>query len=282
VAQLRIAVASFLTELGVISRPKTVAHYRSPLTRFVNQCGPEKELSAISRDDLIAFMSLMRAEGYKNRTTFNYASRLKAFLRKHDIRFDDVRLPKFSEPIPDAYSLKEVRLLISACKKPREKLVIEFFLGSGCREGEVSHLLWSDLDFERRTVRVQAKPEFDWSPKTHEIRDIPLPDSLLSALMPFSGHGLVFPNRDSRPNGHFLKLVKRLARDSGLPEEKCSLHKFRRSFATWHHESGVSANTIKNWLGHHRLETTLRYLQAADMHSDVTRAKVNNTFATLS
>jgi site-specific recombinase XerD len=46
-----------------------------------------------------------------------------------------------------------------------------------------------------------------------------------------------------------------------------------------HHEAGVSARTLQAWLGHSDLETTLAYLQVADMRSKRTREQVNHSFA---
>jgi integrase len=48
------------------------------------------------------------------------------------------------------------------------------------------------------------------------------------------------------------------------------LHRWRKTGATRHHESGVSVRKIQAWLGHESLEVTLDYLgveDAADQHS---------------
>lgn len=59
------------------------------------------------------------------------------------------------------------------------------------------------------------------------------------------------------------------------------LHRFRKTFATMHHEGGVSARTIQRWLRHASLDTTLKYLAASDDKSARVRALVNSTFAGL-
>jgi integrase len=59
------------------------------------------------------------------------------------------------------------------------------------------------------------------------------------------------------------------------------LHKFRKTFATFHSEAGVSPRTIQIWLGHSDLATTLRYLAIADLRSARTRSQVNGSFAAL-
>lgn len=59
------------------------------------------------------------------------------------------------------------------------------------------------------------------------------------------------------------------------------LHKLRKTFATMHHKSGVSARTIQRWLRHSDLDTTLRYLAASDDQNPKIREQVNGTFAGL-
>jgi Phage integrase family len=62
---------------------------------------------------------------------------------------------------------------------------------------------------------------------------------------------------------------------------ECHWSTVRRSFATLHHEAGVPARQIQQWLGHSDLTTTLRYLAISDDRSEKTRNRVNNSFAFL-
>jgi integrase/recombinase XerD len=109
---------------------------------------------------------------------------------------------------------------------------------------------------------------------------------------------LIFTNSIGKPEGHWLRILKEVAYNAGLNCGHCVskkglcckdtptcknwiLHRFRKTFATFHHESGVSARTLQAWLGHEDLETTLDYLEIADMRSARTRGQVNNTFAVI-
>ena len=56
------------------------------------------------------------------------------------------------------------------------------------------------------------------------------------------------------------------------------LNKFRKTFATPHHEQGVSVRTLQDWLGHSDLETTMAYLKGSEAASDHSQAQVNKTF----
>jgi integrase/recombinase XerD len=62
---------------------------------------------------------------------------------------------------------------------------------------------------------------------------------------------------------------------------KWILHRFRKAFATMHHENGVSARTIQKWIRHSDHQTTLKYLAGADDNTELMKVKVNSTFAAL-
>ena len=156
-----------------------------------------------------------------------------------------------------------------------------------------------------------SKPEFGFRVKDKEERSVPVPDSLIEALTRRKSESkslLVFPGPNGKPNGHFLRILQQIAFRAGLNCQECirkpkksrtgkmkatrtcathpicgewGLHKFRRTFATFHGEAGVSPRTIQTWLGHSDLATTLRYLAVADLRSARTRTQVNGSFAAL-
>ncbi len=151
----------------------------------------------------------------------------------------------------------------------------------------------------QKIIRITAKPQWGWKPKDCEERCVPISEWLAETLTTLKSkrrNSLLFPNQLDQPEGHFLAKLKTLALRAGLNCGHCtnktgqscgdkpvcrrwSLHKFRRTFATMHHDSGVSARTLQAWLGHSNLETTLRYLRVADLRSERIRSQVDHTFA---
>jgi site-specific recombinase XerD len=75
-----------------------------------------------------------------------------------------------------------------------------------------------------------------------------------------------------------LRTLQALAQRAGLVGE-FGLHKFRKSYATIQHKSGVDARTIQKRLGHSDLTTTLAYLEGEDPRSERSRDQVNGAFA---
>jgi integrase len=58
----------------------------------------------------------------------------------------------------------------------------------------------------------------------------------------------VFRNGQDKPDGHFLRKLKAIAKNAGV--EGAELHRFRKTYADTLHEEGVSVNTIRIRLGH--------------------------------
>jgi len=298
--RLDSAIKDYLSEV----RARRSVRAAKPLARLLddfNESCAKRYLHAITRRDLIEYMARLRERRLADRTIFNRISTLRTFLRSFGI--DGVLaqrdLPRYTDKIVDAYNQTEVSRLLQAADD-RSRSALGFFLATGCREQEVAHMTWSDVDFDEKLVRITAKPQWGWRPKDCEERCVPIPGWLVDALRRLQTNdgnsSLIFPNRLGQPEGHFLAKLKALALAAGLNCGHCvnkrghsckdkpvcirwTLHKFRRTFASWHHDSGISARTLQACLGHSNLETTLRYLRVADLRSERIRAQVDNTFA---
>jgi integrase/recombinase XerD len=231
---------------------------------------------------LYDFVTYLRIQELGDRTIHNRVEEVVGFLRHYDIMNITIKV-KYTEKKISAYTREELRSLFAVCD-PEDRLVFEFFLGSGCRDQEVAHACWEDINFESMTYMVREHLEIGFRPKDREEREVPLPDALVTSLQQRRriqpDAKLIFPNKHGRPEGHFLRRLQTIVTNAGLAG-KYELHKFRKSFATMHHEAGVSARTLQKWLGHASLETTLAYLEAADIRSVRTREQVNNSFAVL-
>jgi integrase/recombinase XerD len=139
---------------------------------------------------------------------------------------------------------------------------------------------WGDIDFKDGIFTIRDHPEWGFTTKDHEEREIPLPSHLIEKLkVRVRTSELIFPSTQGKPNGHFLRVLKEIAVRAGVDPDQCGLHKFPKTYATLQHENGVSARTIQKRLGHSSLETTLAYLEAASVRSKETREVVDETFA---
>ena len=164
---------------------------------------------------------------------------------------------------------EECKKLLESCGEEMYPIFYTF-LYSGMRKSELEHLEWSDIDFERKKIKIRIKDS--WRPKTTE-REIPISNGLLDV---FKNHkekskksSFVFHNG----RGHLLppnKLRKRLisiTKKCGFPDVT-KIHTLRHTFASHLVMNGVDLPTVKKLMGHSDIETTMIYSHLADEHVD--------------
>jgi integrase/recombinase XerD len=292
---------AYLAELKGSRSKKTISAYSHILGCFSERVA-EKLLTELTRHDLLAHMSDLREGGASERTIHNHIAGIITFLKSQGLSgmLKHHDLPRYDEKAVVAYSTEELAALFAKATA-EERILFEFFLGTGFREQEVMYSTWANVDFRHKLISVYSKPEFDFRVKDKEERTVPVPDSLIAALQKRklgSSSVLIFPTEKGKANGHMLRDLQRLALRAGLNCGECvgkgghsctkapncgrwGLHKFRKTFATMHSEAGVPARTIQSYLGHSDLATTLKYLALADLRSERTRNQINATFREL-
>lgn len=151
------------------------------------------------------------------------------------------------------------------------RAIILGFLMTGMRRGELEHLVWDDIDFGARIIRIRHKP--DWRPKSHE-REIPISPDLEGLLKNLklqrsSAHEYVF-TLEGRPafDGDIRKRLVRIARRAGV-KSLTSIHSLRHTFGSALARSGVALPVVQQLLGHSDVRTTMIYVHTTrDEHRD--------------
>ena len=294
------SIATYLKEVKNAKSHRTFQAYSVALRQFEKSC-TKLTIEAIDRQDILTYAKALLDKGNVRRTIHNRLAFLKIFFNHFEQEWPLLKTDriKFTEKTVSAYSPEEIQRLMVAADREEADL-FQFLLCTGVREQEAMYATWRDVDFNGRTFLVREKLDLKFTPKDKEEGKIPIPDSLVELLgarrKRYPNSRLIFPRPNGEPNGHFLRILKNVAYHAGLNCGECynkagkccatsptcscfGLHRFRKTFATMHHEAGVSARTIQRWLRHSDLETTLRYLAGADDTSQKTRAQVNNTFA---
>jgi integrase/recombinase XerD len=199
--QLEDAVAKYLDDVRGSKSVKTFQGYSADIAKFRASC-KKVYVDEITEDDLQEFVRYLRRQDYSKRTIYNIFQSVNTFLRVNKIMLGSQILRKLSgeydEKIVEAYTDAELKALFAACDA-EERLVFKFFLTSGCREGEVIHTEWRDLDFTNNILHIQPKPEWNWKVKDREDRHVPLSESLMAELKARRNGGkaydLVFPQQ---------------------------------------------------------------------------------------
>lgn len=154
------AVQKYLAEIRRFRSAKTIAACENMLGRF-NSGLPGKPLKKITREDLLNHTFALKQSGLGDRTIHNHICRIGSFLKAFDItgllRTNDK--PKYDEKAVSAYDSEELSRLF-AVAEPEERLLFEFFLGTGFREQEVMYCTWANIDAKSKVVSVWSKPRW--------------------------------------------------------------------------------------------------------------------------
>ena len=160
------SVEVFLDDVKAGKSVKTHLARKRMLALFQESCS-KQFLDQITEADCQQFIRFLRkrydsAKGA--RTVYNVFQGLNTFLRANKVFIAGELLGKldYDEKIVDAYTKDELRALKAACTE-EEWPVWAFFWWSGCREGEVSHAEWCDLDFRKNVLHVQHDGSADGS-----------------------------------------------------------------------------------------------------------------------
>jgi len=200
------------------------------------------------------------------RTIFNYG--IKWNLVRENPTKGVQMLKTVDAAQPRFLTKEECQLLLDHCDETLRPIVLTF-LNTGMRRGELLHLEWSDVDFERRVIRICNKAF--WHPKTTE-RDIPMNETVHRTLLGLHAKRrkdttFVFPAEDGKPyerNRLRAKLIS-VAKKCGL-KDVTKLHALRHTFASWLVMSGVDLPTVQRLMGHADIATTMIYSHLAPNH----------------
>lgn len=177
-----------------------------------------------------------------------------------------------------ALTIDEQKLFLEAAYGSSNYCQYALILQTGLRLGEMTGLMWSDIDFEKKVIHVKRTMEYVYSmgewrvgpPKSKSgIRDIPLTQEAISLLrdqkrkiaetkiVSITFSDLVFINRDGGPTkkSSYNKNISSLADKVGI--ERFSMHILRHTFATRCIEAGMKPKTLQSILGHSSIGTTM-------------------------
>ena len=258
-------IDAYLNHLRVNQKLNTFRRYRSVLGNFREYFTRKRYLNEISRGDVLEYRDF-RATRVSSPVTLNSeVTMIRAFLywcvEFRGLRENpaaNIKPRRVIEKRPEVYSDEEIDQMLGACG-PKEEALLLTLLYTGLREQEVCHLSWEDLDLEKKVLRVTAKPEERFTPKTWEEREIEMSDDLVESL---KGHPRtsrwVFPTTRGKRHAHVYKIVLRVAELAKV--RNAHPHKFRSTFLTRLLQSGCDIANVQALAGHRSIKTTQRYL----------------------
>lgn len=229
--------------------------------RVFDRCCPVHRLSEVT-PQLLEKFKLMRKEAGILPGTFNRdLSMIKTMMKKAaewgyaTPNVWGVRKMSEVRKHPRFFLLEEMARLLAAADPFMTTLLLLGF-HTGLRRGEMLRLDWSDIDWQRKLVKVAIKD--DWVPKDREARDVPMNAELEEHLRRWRAvcRGSRVMPWEREPKDLSAAFTKFLKRCDVLG---ATLHTLRHSFASHLVINGVDIIVVSKLMGHNSIQTTMIY-----------------------
>ncbi|MDB5256457.1 MAG: xerC [Chitinophagaceae bacterium] len=273
-------VNSFLDFLQTEKRysPHTIVSYRTDLEQFqvyLQQTYEESDVAKGTHRMIRSWVLSMMENGMEAKSVNRKLAALRTFykylLRNKKLEVNPmlkIVAPKVRKKLPVFIEESSMLNLLDQFEFEegfsglRDRLVLEFFYGTGMRLSELIDLKDRDVHWKEGVVKVKGKG--------NKERIIPVPQSVLAVAEKYAaektklnlcntGSNFVVTNNGDEVYPVFIyRLVKKYLSHVSTIEKK-SPHVLRHTFATHLLNKGADLNAIKDLLGHSSLAATQVY-----------------------
>ena len=195
--------------------------------------------------------------------------------------------------------------ILEVASSLRWKVFYALAYTSGGRFGELFSLTWQDIDFEKGCLIIanrQATPDMPpFYIKDYESRRIPLPPHTIDLLTEWQAKApegvpyilltkeryehvkarweLLCNKGEPWLNEYMINNVNRdfkkhCVRTGIKPVGKLTIHTLRKSCGQNWADLGLPPNTVKEWMGHSSIQTTMEYYSQVDRDHEIKAARL--------
>lgn len=251
----------------------------------LNEAFGDLRLTAITTE-LIEAWKAKRAREIGKRSVNRELMALSAvlsFARHIQIPAGKPAIRKFKVPRQrrhaESWTADEVARLYAACERHDPGLLplLVFLLNTGCRKAEAIAMRWSEVDLDRRLLRIWPRPDDDEDPfdtKSREPREVTISDALLPFLLRAERRAeWVFPTRSRRRFAYFpKKRFQAVVKAAGLTGGP---HRCRHTYATHFLLTTPDLYLLGRQLGQSTERVTAMYAHLLPEHFDRARNAVS-------
>lgn len=261
-------------------KTSTYASYQKKMSQHIFPVLGDTEINKITKKDISQLTSILSDKGLSNTTIYTILTILKSALTKAyterlilENPCIDIDFPKIKKKEITILTLEQQQQLEKVALKEIECSPVIIALYTGLRIGEISGLMWDDIDFKNRTLSVARTIQRISIPGNHlktqivfgtpksksSIRKIPIAKNLLLYLSEkkqrtTSAFVIANKNKVAEPRliTHWFK--KNIVE---AEVENIHFHVLRHTFATRCIEQGIDVATLSKLLGHNSTKMTL-------------------------
>lgn len=270
--------------------PNTLKNYNYNLRKL--QAFFNKPVATITTQDVQMFM--YRESDKKSQASLNtFMTPIKLFFAwlqnsEFIIKNPCGNIKPVKEPKREKQALDEeqVEMLRDCVLSRRDRAILEFFLSTGCRVGEVGEVKIKDVDFVRKTLLVIGKGNKERRVyfterckraiinylNEREEKGIHSEYLFCSTKAPSNKKINTKPYKKLQSRA-YQEIVEKMRVKAGI-EMKVTPHTFRHTFATSALKSGMKPEVIQKILGHENITTTQIYAKLASSEVEYTYRKL--------
>jgi integrase/recombinase XerD len=223
-----------------------------------------KALDDAQRVDVINFIGHLRSKGYKSSTIRRHFYAIK---RYYDYYLDNekvcrkIPLPDSNEPDTRALTVDQLKTILEKCYSLQDEVLVRVGYDIALRVSELVEIKINDIDFEEGYVKVTRRKKR----KSSVADKIPISKPTLEVIEEYlelrsDKNVFLFPGRSK--TGHITESTAEYRLNKIFKRAKIKYtgqHLLRHSRATNIRLAGVPIDTLKEFLGHKSINTTLRY-----------------------
>lgn len=245
----------------------TILAYSKDIEQLVSYLGTQNKntVKEIEKINLEGFLKKLSDNGYTPKSLSRKINSIKTFYRflknQNLIAVNpaaEICHPRYEVKPPRILSKMEYRALRDACRADiRTHAIVELFLQTGIRIGELANLRFED---------VREKELFIQTQENHAERTIPLNKAAKTAIdkwlsiKPKTQNACLFVTKTGRPLliRNIRTTIDRYFKLAGI--EGAKVNDLRHTFIAHHLAAGTPLTVISKLVGHKRLATTEKYL----------------------
>lgn len=254
----------------------TIEQYLRQTKNFLDSVN--KNYKNVTKDD-VKFYLAVYSQNVKQNTVANAKRFLSAFFSwAHDegyIRSNPVKTIKGIKPVEVAnkhLSLEEEVAVRDVEKSKRDTAIIDFLLSTGVRVGEIEAMNRSNVNLIDGSVTFigekngkQRTVYLDVRAKKHLIEYLQTRTDNDDAL--FVSHRMyknVYGIKDVKrlKKSSYEDIAKGIAEKAGITDKVCTVHVYRKTFATRLAENGCPLEVVQELLGHSSADITSKHYVA--------------------
>lgn len=242
--------------------PKSIIIYVREI-RYLAEYYPELPPEEWKEQHIIDYMLYLQKVHQSSRSKCRLFAQSVAFFFRHILKrpYDTPSklYPRREFKLPTVLSVEEIKKLLSHCTSLKQQCLIELFYSSGLRLEELRQLKMQDIEAAHNRIKVNcgkgrkdrytilSKQCLDNLRKYYQQQEIKPKEYLFEGQTPGTP-------MHARSIQHSITLAYKKA---GLEHKTHKVHALRHSFATHLLDNGTDIHTIKELLGHSKIETTM-------------------------